>query len=131
MPDQNEEKPPPRCGHGAEPGRCRTAGCPHHRCLHGATAGECVFADCAHFRLDGPRDERWAFHPDATAADIAAAITENTEQHTRAPGSASPIHLVVERHRQQRVEIEGGRIARCPTCGSYVDRDAIKQPDGA
>lgn len=71
-------------------------------CLHGAFPGLCAFVGCAHYRADGPRDERWAFHPDTHPEDVAAAMAENAEAHRRAPGSASPIHLVVEHYRRTR-----------------------------
>lgn len=74
------------------------------RCVHGAVDGLCAFAGCPHYRPDGPREERWAFAPDVTEADIAAALAKNEAQHARVPGSASPIHLVVQRMMGQRLE---------------------------
>jgi hypothetical protein len=74
-------------------------------CLHGAPPALCAFVGCTHYRPDGPRDERWAFRPGTTQEDIDAALAENAENaktHARAPGSASPIHLVVEQYRKQR-----------------------------
>jgi hypothetical protein len=84
-------------------------------CVHGAPPGLCAFAGCPHFVPDGPRDERWAFSPGTTAEDIAAALAENEEQHTRAPGSASPIHLVVARHVRARLDRKG--YVPCTACG--------------
>jgi hypothetical protein len=46
--------------------------------------------------------KKWAFRPGTTEADIVAALAENETQHARAPGSASPIHLVVERKMNER-----------------------------
>ena len=80
-------------------------------CLHGALPGLCAFAGCPHFAADGPRDERWAFRPGTTEEDLAAAFAENAAQDARAPGSASPIHLVVGRKTRERVD-----GSRCPTC---------------
>jgi hypothetical protein len=80
-------------------------------CLHGAPPGLCAFVGCPHFAPDGPRDERWAFRPGTTEADVAAALAENERADVRTPGSASPIHLVVERKRRDRVE-----GLTCPTC---------------
>lgn len=73
-------------------------------CLHGAPPGLCAFAGCSHFAPDGPRDEKWAFRPGTTAEDIAAALAENAAQHARAPGSASPIHLVVDSKMRDRID---------------------------
>ena len=73
-------------------------------CVHGAQPRCCAFAGCPHFTPDGPRDERWAFRPGTTEADIAAALAENEAQHARAPGSASPIHLVVDSKVRKRTE---------------------------
>jgi hypothetical protein len=84
-----------------------------YTCLHGAQPGRCAFAGCEHFVPDGPRDERWAFRPGTTEADIAAAMAESAAQHARAPGSASPIHMVVARWTRQRLE----GYAPCRTCG--------------
>lgn len=81
-------------------------------CVHAALPGQCAFAGCPHFAPDGPRDERWAFRPGTTDADIAAALAENEAQHARAPGSASPIHLVVDRRMRDRLDGFGP----CPTC---------------
>jgi len=81
-------------------------------CVHGAPPGLCAFVGCPHFVPDGPRDERWAFAPGTTAEDIAAALSENEAQHARAPGSASPIHLVVARRMRDRLE----GFVPCPTC---------------
>lgn len=72
-------------------------------CVHGAPPRLCAFAGCLHYVPDGPRDEQWAFRPGTTQADIAAALAENLAAHVRAPGSASPIHLVVDRKRRQRL----------------------------
>lgn len=72
------------------------------RCMHGALPGDCAFVGCASYRPDGPRDEQWSFHPGTTPGDIQAALAENAAQHARAVGSASPIHLVVERYRRKR-----------------------------
>lgn len=80
-------------------------------CLHGALPGLCAFAGCPHFAPDGPRDEKWTFWPGTTEQDIAAALAENELAHARAPGSASPIHLVVHRKMQERLE-----GSRCPAC---------------
>lgn len=80
-------------------------------CLHGAPPGFCAFAGCPHFAPDGPRNERWAFQPGTTAEDVAAALAENELTHARAPGSASPIHLVVDRKMRERID-----GSRCPTC---------------
>lgn len=80
-------------------------------CLHSALPGQCAFAGCPHFAPDGPRDERWAFRPGTTDADIATALAESAAQHARAPGSASPIHLVVGRKTLERID-----GSRCPTC---------------
>jgi|GEM_PF-1613040 len=80
-------------------------------CVHGALPNLCAFAGCPHFAPDGPRDERWAFRPGTTAEDITAALAENEAQHARAPGSASPIHLVVDRKMRDRLE-----ETTCPTC---------------
>ena len=73
-------------------------------CLHGAPPNLCAFAGCPYFIHNGPREEKWAFRPGTTAEDIAAALAENVEQHARAPGSASPIHLVVDRKMRERLE---------------------------
>ena len=71
-------------------------------CVHGAPPGRCAFGGCSHYVPNGPRDERWAFRPGTTAEDIAAALAESALVHARAPGSASPIHMVVERYRTAR-----------------------------
>lgn len=72
------------------------------RCMHAAPPGECAFKGCKHFRPDGPRDEKWAFRPGTTQEDIDLGMKENAAQHKRAPGTASPIHMVVEKYRQRR-----------------------------
>jgi len=104
--------------------------------MHSAPEGDCAFVGCPFYRPDGPRDEKWAFHPQATPEDIAAAMAENAELHARAPGTASPIHLVVENRMKARLArsylwgraSEGPRIPdvpvertyRCPGCGKGV-----------
>jgi hypothetical protein len=103
------------CFHGAEPKLCRVATCPHFAapgsvhagpaCVHGAPPKLCAFAGCAHYVPNGPRDERWAFAPGTSPADIEAALVENRANHARAPGSASPIHLVVARKTRERLGI--------------------------
>jgi hypothetical protein len=70
--------------------------------VHAAPPGRCAFVGCSHFRPDGPRDEKRAFRPGTTQEDIDAALASNAETHARAPGSASPIHLVVEGFRKKR-----------------------------
>ena len=77
---------------------------PGTRCVHGAKPALCAFQGCPNFAADGPRDEKWAFRPEVTEEDVALALHENQVQHSRAPGSASPIHLVV--HRKMRVRLE-------------------------
>ncbi len=77
---------------------------PAAHCVHGAEAGACAFYGCAHYRPDGPRDERWAFRPGTTPEDITAALAENAADLARPSRCVSPIHLVVELHRQRRVE---------------------------
>ena len=58
----------------------------------------------------GPMAEKWAFGPDATREDIDAAeceirqdIGEAEGRPARPPGSASPIHLVVESKTRERL----------------------------
>jgi hypothetical protein len=102
------------CPHGAL-GFCpmcashpRTAeAAPPPACVHGAPPGRCAFGGCSHFRPDGPRDERWAFRPGTTQEDIAEALAESALVHARAPGSASPIHMVVDAVVRRRLEREG------------------------
>jgi len=92
--------------------------------MHGAPPGLCPFQPCPHFVPDGPRDERWAFRPGTSPEDISAALAENEAQHARAPGSASPIHLVVERWRLARLE----GYKPCPTCkgAGHVRSEAVE-----
>ena len=73
-------------------------------CVHGALPECCAFVGCTHFIPEGPRDEKWAFRPGTTEEDIAAALAESATAHSRAPGSASPIHLVVERQMRDRLK---------------------------
>lgn len=70
-------------------------------CVHGALPGACAFVGCEFFRLDGPRDEKWAFHPDTSQEDIDAALADGALSLKR-HGGASPIHLVVEHYRTKR-----------------------------
>ena len=81
--------------------------------VHAAPPGLCAFAGCPHFAPDGPRDEQWAFRPGTTPEDIAAALAESATDHARVPGSASPIHLVVARKMQDRLD----GFVPCPGCG--------------
>lgn len=57
----------------------------------------------------GPMAEKWAFAPGATREDIDAAEREIRQDigETRPPGSASPIHLVVESKMRERMERGG------------------------
>lgn len=82
--------------------RLKESPAPGLACVHGAPPGRCAFGGCSHYVPNGPRDERWAFRPGTTAEDIAAALAESALVHARAPGSASPIHMVVERYRTAR-----------------------------
>lgn len=56
-------------------------------------------------RETGPSAEKWALanFPGASAEDVAAARAENAADLARAPGSASPVHLVVERMTRARL----------------------------
>lgn len=83
-------------------------------CMHAAPPGLCAFAGCPHFVPDGPRDERWAFSPDSTPEDVAKALAHNADVHARAPGSASPIHMVVASVTRARLGAVG--YVRCPMC---------------
>jgi hypothetical protein len=99
---------------------------PPINCMHGAPPGACVFKGCAYYRADGPRDEKWAFAPGVTQADIDAALLENMITHGRAPGSASPIHLVVNRKVGDRLarEAEEAAAKAAPTPSETPPTDA-------
>lgn len=100
-------------------------------CMHGALFPNCAFAGCPHFRADGPRDEKWAFHPDATPQDIEEAMRISKATHARAAGSASPIHLVVHKvmyDRQTKEAAEAAEAAAVPIASPEEPQPPVAAP---